>query len=1057
MKMFMKRFIRFRDLFSLITERRCACLVMLIIVICPEISSAKTETISSFTSISGTIGEVIYNSYKGGGISNPVVSNNTIRLSQNSNGDTGGYIVLSVPDDYRITNVSLQSKTNTIIGYYVSSNPGDSTPAKTDFIVNNKSLKAGITYTISNLQTKHITFACFGTTSEQRLHISSLSITYEEYVISNESDCSLLKLTSDLSVAATYTQGEPANTLSVTAEYNGSVDNLTYQWYSNTEDDITTGLPITGAISNTYTPWTTTLGTMYYYCIATYLGDDNVTCEIISTSAKITTIKPLDYRWIESKIDDIDANDEVIITMTNGITTWALDYSKGTDDYPPAINITRNGPEVLFFLTYHKNCIWNVCGNSTTGYMFYPNGNNSKWLYCTKSDYNLKVGNYSETSFVIENDYLKHTNIDENWVAYVGVYTNEQGVSTWRKYSTNMDNAISNQTLKFYKKVCIPDERNDIPIVEWKTDGVIVMYNGTSSTATIAIGNAAAVDVELVKKDHAIYELPIETLATSTGQQLSIGIDDKTTICTIPYIISSENAVEVSDNSDLVILHGGKYSATNQSLRNVTIYGGGALVVDEGTDINMNALTMRIGAVDNEGKYMYAYPQLLLTGTLQIASSQINLDYLTTYDRYYSLALPYEVATTDIHYPTDIYGENVAADNTGSFALQYYDGAARAVSGKGWTDLEEPATLQPYQGYTFWGAPKKIQVGESDPIRQKYGIHRIPMKVSTPLSENTDKEIPITAYAASSPNDMGWNYLGNPYLAQHGSLNMDNEANGLRYVTTTWDGNIYESLRVQDALFEPFNTFFVQVETNGTLLFEQDRRSILALANRHGTAEMSREIEAGIVITGKEQTDRTGLLIADSFTDAYEVNADLAKFENKGTNIYTIGQAGKLAFMAVNQSMAKEGIALGYSVPAEGSYTIAFDAAHYRTNGIHALYLMDYDCNVTTDLLEHDYSFTTAVGTYDERFVLQVLFAPKVSTDIGGGNVDIVRVWNADNGVKISNLPIGSMVSVYDAVGHVIASRLAKTSEMHLPIQTGYYIVHITSETRVITINITIP
>ena len=62
------------------------------------------------------------------------------------------------------------------------------------------------------------------------------------------------------------------------------------------------------------------------------------------------------------------------------------------------------------------------------------------------------------------------------------------------------------------------------------------MYNGTSAMATIAIGNTEAVDVMLTQKDHAIYELPIETIATSAGHQLSISIGDKTTICTIPYI-----------------------------------------------------------------------------------------------------------------------------------------------------------------------------------------------------------------------------------------------------------------------------------------------------------------------------------------------------------------------------------------------------------------------------------------------------------------------------------------------------------------------------------------
>lgn len=43
----------------------------------------------------------------------------------------------------------------------------------------------------------------------------------------------------------------------------------TFQWYSNTENNNTTGTIIPGATEANYTPATTTSGTVYYYCIAT--------------------------------------------------------------------------------------------------------------------------------------------------------------------------------------------------------------------------------------------------------------------------------------------------------------------------------------------------------------------------------------------------------------------------------------------------------------------------------------------------------------------------------------------------------------------------------------------------------------------------------------------------------------------------------------------------------------------------------------------------------------------------------------------------------------------
>lgn len=76
---------------------------------------------------------------------------------------------------------------------------------------------------------------------------------------------------------------------------NGTADDLSvafqgvgtpnYQWYENTVDDNTTGTPIAGETSPTFTPPTDTVGTLYYYVVITFsTGGCN---EIVSDTASI--------------------------------------------------------------------------------------------------------------------------------------------------------------------------------------------------------------------------------------------------------------------------------------------------------------------------------------------------------------------------------------------------------------------------------------------------------------------------------------------------------------------------------------------------------------------------------------------------------------------------------------------------------------------------------------------------------------------------------------------------------------------------------------------------
>ncbi|TXE15119.1 PKD domain-containing protein [Seonamhaeicola algicola] len=92
-------------------------------------------------------------------------------------------------------------------------------------------------------------------------------------------DCAVTSNTSEVIIneAATITNqplseiicfGDSFNTLSVS--YTNGVGTPNYQWFSNTTNDNTTGTPITGETSSSFTPSATTVGTVYYYVVLTF-------------------------------------------------------------------------------------------------------------------------------------------------------------------------------------------------------------------------------------------------------------------------------------------------------------------------------------------------------------------------------------------------------------------------------------------------------------------------------------------------------------------------------------------------------------------------------------------------------------------------------------------------------------------------------------------------------------------------------------------------------------------------------------------------------------------
>ena len=652
----------------------------------------------------------------------------------------------------------------------------------------------------------------------------------------------------------------------------------------------------------------------------------------------------------------------------------------------------------------------------------------------------------------------------------------------------------------------------ELQVVEWKENSVSVMYTGAGTTYTTKVGDNEESNVlALSKIDHAVYSLSTADLTTATNQPLIITIkDDADAIIgvvklTIPAIVATDKSstlLGVSEENakatSIVVLDGATLTAatTKYTYDDITVYPGGNLIIDDGKSLGMYTLTLRAGSSWGAAEYENKYPQLLVRGDYSNTSGQINLDYVTTQDYYYPLSVPEQVTIDDIKYPVEIYGSNVEKANKGSFQLKYYDGAQRVAQGSqygtGWIVVDEntTTTLTPNQGYAIWGIPKKVSVNGATSVRQKYGIHRIPIKKAAgdlAMNEKTNAEIPIKAHGINDanvlPNDKGWNYLGNPYLAQLGGMDGTDDdlqmgllvqevVNGqwtggwvnngaqVRYVTLTYDCQTFDAKPVAEATIPAFTTFFIQAAQDGAILLTAPKNAEPAsIAARRYAAqqETAKEITTGIILTGNDQTDRTGLLIADNFTEEYDFNADLSKFENSGINLYTIGKTGNLAYMAINQALAEQPIPVGYSAPAEGLYTIAFDEDRYNATDISALYLIDYDSNEKTNLLLTDYSFVTAAGTNNQRFALQVAFAPENATNVEWVGDATIQVGVEGNELILHNLLTDAAVHVFDALGRLMYHTLHAPKEMQLTLPTGYYLVRIADKQNAVFTNIVIP
>ena len=152
--------------------------------------------------------------------------------------------------------------------------------------------------------------------------------------------------------------------------------------------------------------------------------------------------------WVLTSIEDLTENDVFVIVGTKESGSYAMSNDHGTGSSPSAVEVTVVGNKLSGNVP--STIQWNIgFPENEDGYIFYPNGNDTTWLYCINDNKGIRVGDNEDNVFIINEDYLY--NVAKG--RYLGVYN---GID-WRCYTT-IHNNIAGMTLGFYKKVTATEE-----------------------------------------------------------------------------------------------------------------------------------------------------------------------------------------------------------------------------------------------------------------------------------------------------------------------------------------------------------------------------------------------------------------------------------------------------------------------------------------------------------------------------------------------------------------------------------------------------------------------
>ncbi|MGM9809723.1 MAG: InlB B-repeat-containing protein [Paludibacteraceae bacterium] len=354
--------------------------------------------------------------------------------------------------------------------------------------------------------------------------------------------------------------------------------------------------------------------------------------------------------------------------------------------------------------------------------------------------------------------------------------------------------------------------------------------------------------------------------------------------------------------------------------------------------------------------------------------------------KFYWISFPYDVHLSEV-FSVLTYGTD--------YVVKYYDGASRAAEGC-WID--SPSFWKMYRSTE--GVTLKKGVGyllhvNINNISRFFENGNTDIKIYFP-SANTDsltisgeiETVTVPEHTCTIQRDhryiydSNWNLIGVPTWANVNDMNLPGakEIDGISvrylydYIPESDNYNIVEA---KDTTFRSMKAYMVQFA--GTINWKDKTMTPSQKPLRAPAATVEQTIRLDL-LRGEEALDHTFVQLseAEGITNGFDLNNDLTKIQNSGSNLYLLIGSEQIEAAAniLPYSEQTVYVPLGVIVDRDGAYTFALPE---EMEGMDVR-IADAETGYSHNLLLSPYEVALTAGTYTQRFSLEIHASSNVTT-----------------------------------------------------------------------------
>lgn len=599
---------------------------------------------------------------------------------------------------------------------------------------------------------------------------------------------------------------------------------------------------------------------------------------------------------------------------------------------------------------------------------------------------------------------------------------------------------------------------------------VIAHLNGASSSAITLSETRTSVNGSATKYNYTVnFGIGIDfAAAASNGAMMTLEWKKGETVkamsnIVVPKIIATSTSMssliatdDPWNTADVHVLPGVTLTANAGDFLNkdvvvdrLEIYPGATVIVTKGAQdigtLKVRTLVLRNGWT-RIGEKTYDVARLYVSSDANLAKNANEnvwyTDWYIDFDQYYPIAVPWEVDLSS-NDGSKIWYKNtkskaIIGATTGSVRLRYYDGASRASNGQ--TNIGNSPNWKLYGDVGCNPIPVKLEPGKAyamtakRPTGKAFSIVRMPLTIPSAawttggeqgeVSGTHKDQVSVTAHGDDNTPAYakGWNFIANPYMSIYQGPITHSEGSdyNIEYVNipdTEFKEYAQYPVGTNQRKLLPASGFLIQTDKDGVLTFGTTNRQASAPSyrNESTTATYSKQ-KAYIVLTDEQTEDMMGILVSEKYTADYELNADLEKLLSDGNTLRTYMRYNdmNMAYLAINEELAKQLIPVSVRIPADGEYTFRIHEASIADE-LEGIYLTDYQTNTVTNLLYDSYTFNAVAGTDNARFAINAVIGKRevpTGVDISGSDKDRPTkfIWNDKVYILHNNV-------IYDSTG----------------------------------------